>query len=203
MYENGIICHRYKFIYFYIPKVACTSFKHLMLDLTETTIAKGGVHVTPFKILANDDDHRDYKRFSFVRNPYDRLASCYVEKVTSGKADLWDTYKFNSKCSFTQFVEILMGLPKHKINPHLKPQALILKQWTGIDWIGRYESLDKDWYIIQKRLGIEPRELPVENPSGKKHYSKYYNKHTRDLVYRYYLEDFKTFKYKKEILCSH
>jgi hypothetical protein len=74
--------------------------------------------------------------------------------------------------------------------------------YTGqilVDYIGRFETLEKDIAVIQKKLGLEMRRsLKHKNPSSKrksKAYMEYYDEESKNLVKNYFQPDLDTFGY--------
>ena len=61
--------------------------------------------------------------------------------------------------------------------------------------IGKYETLNED---LSKILNQEINLPKLNSTNNKKHWTKYYNKETKYLVYNYYKKDFINFNYKKD-----
>ena len=76
---------------------------------------------------------------------------------------------------------------------HLKPQSSLLSD--DINYIGRFENLQKDFDFVCLELGIPKKELPIINQSKRNHYRKYYNKETREIVAQRYAMDIGRFNY--------
>ncbi|XP_011668980.2 carbohydrate sulfotransferase 11 [Strongylocentrotus purpuratus] len=97
----------FKLLYCSIPKVGCTSWKRLILNITgyadalaELEKEKGAlsVHETMqriFQPLSKMDPGearevlKSYKKFMFVRNPYTRVLSAYRDKLILDKHSKW------------------------------------------------------------------------------------------------------------------
>ena len=58
-----------------------------------------------------------------------------------------------------------------------------------VDFIGRYENLLLDIRKIEKQSGLI-FNLPHLNRSNHENYLKYYNKSSKDLIYKYFKKDF-------------
>lgn len=167
-------------------------------------------HDTLFDFYKRNIDLSLYYKWTFVRNPWDRILSVYL-------ADPHNLYI----PSFSQFIEILYSkkhlFPKtelswsHKLNfepikniIHFMPMNLMLKinGNINIDFIGKFENIQNDWFLLQKKLKLNPTPLlhhdPYKKGNKKLHidYSKFYNKNLIDLVGEIYEEDINLFNYK-------
>ena len=92
-----IVLHALRAMYFPIQKVANSSWKLLCADILGLGAPPGrGPHAIEFPTVPLDEVRRyaDYFRFCFVRNPWDRVVSCYVEKI---KQDPDYTTRFRSE----------------------------------------------------------------------------------------------------------
>jgi hypothetical protein len=69
-----------------------------------------------------------------------------------------------------------------------------------IDFIGKIENLQNDFNTICDNIGIPRKPLTQRNKSKHDHYSKYYDKETRDIVASRFAEDIEMFGYKFERL---
>jgi hypothetical protein len=135
--------------------------------------------------------------FVFVRNPYDRLVSGYLNKVDNNKIlfeDCWGK-------DFDYFVNFVCSHSKDKMNNHIKPQYYIFGNLLDdIDFVGRFETFNDDWSKVISRLNLPINEILHRNKSkGRKHYSEYYNDKTRAMVTEFYKEDLETWNYKYEV----
>lgn len=128
----------------------------------------------------------NYKTIATVRNPYDRLVSCYYY---NGK---------NKKFTFENF--ILKHLESHieannkqgfSVN-HFAPQINFCKIDNYIvNHIIRLESFSNDL----KEINIDVKYNHSKTISRKKDYKDYYNQKTKDIVYNLYKEDFEYLNY--------
>jgi hypothetical protein len=65
-----------------------------------------------------------------------------------------------------------------------------------VDFIGRFESLQKDFNFVCGQLNILNSALPHRNKSrNRKHYSEYYDLESREFVANLYQKDIKLFNY--------
>jgi hypothetical protein len=143
------------------------------------------------------DKFRRYFKFAFVRNPWDRLVSTYF------KQDLITKSLLNFDQDFTNFVyqldEIWRSLDevKHIHKSHLIPQTNIIYNDDDelmIDFLGRFESFQKDVEEIRERLKIT-KQTSITNSTVHKPYQRYYNEETVEIVRRLYERDVRFFNY--------
>jgi len=81
---------------------------------------------------------------------------------------------------------------------HLVPQVDFIYEANSkarIDFIGRYESLQKDFQLVCDKLSLGNIVLPHERKSKRKPYQSYFNAKSKLVVSKLYEEDLDTFKY--------
>lgn len=137
-------------------------------------------------------DLSKYFTFSFVRNPYERLVDYYVNYEVRGNT-------FHNM-SFGEFIKNY--LINSVYSPLIRPQINFIvginrkKIPIKVDYVGRYESLLRDWDFIQQKIGItDPTPAPIiVNPVP--NYREYYTPELQEVVGNYYKQDLEVFKYK-------
>jgi len=148
-------------------------------------------------------------KFSFVRNPWDRVVSLYKlnlkrhgdlagkEKGRSSntKKDRFGLDMFLSFEEFVSWIQYSSSTSNHAA-PH-RYQLDWLTDSSGnllMNFIGSFENLDSDWGIIADSLGIDA-SLPHLNLINAKHYTEYYSEKTRAIVAEKFRVDIETFGY--------
>ena len=112
-----VVSDEHAFVFFEVPKVAVTSLKTAMAPLfgidtagadvpreggrgsrfaIHERFAKSGHRIDKADFLASLDRYGDYFKFGFVRNPFDRLVSCYSDKIAGTGRGLGDRGSANS-----------------------------------------------------------------------------------------------------------
>jgi len=187
--ENTFIPNQeYKFIYCGIHKVASSTFRNYILKLNDLE-DKIDTHFelwhychyhlsfysfnygNALKIL-ND---KNYFKFTFVRNPWARLLSGYLNKfVTKNKLEhfaydvITDIYNYKNEkldldksITFEEFLRYLSRKKNNSLDYHWKPQYLFLGR-TKFDFIGKIENLKEDFEYLKNKLNL-PYGLPQRN----------------------------------------
>lgn len=186
-------------IYFINPKCACTSLKAFVVtndDRIEIDVDKigrdgafGGIDTTE-DITA----YSDYFKFSFVRNPWDRLVSCYVEKVLG--QGRWEDVVGETP-SFERFVRTVADIPDASSDIHWRSQYLNLVDRDDnlvVDFLGRVETIDDGVREVALRTGLE-FNLGHYRKSKRQPYTAFYSDDTRELVAKRYAVDIAMFGY--------
>jgi len=155
-------------------------------------------HVS-YEVLNNNTCEGDRKlinsffKFAFVRNPFDRVVSIY--KYMQQHDGIKCSENFVIPSDFKEFVSINL------IN-HTAEDGIWFSDQTSqvidCDFIGRFETLQSDFDIVCKKLGITRKSLPMKNRTSHKHYSEYYDEETVEIVARKYRADIIRFGYKFE-----
>ncbi len=175
----------HKAVYFRVPKVASTS---LLLALRKVDPAD-----------KSDEYDKSHFKFTFVRNPFDRLASCYRHVIRRGTPEVLDGCPGMSRTmSFETFVEALSKIEKpEKMDMHFRPQYTFFPEKP--DYIGKFENLKEDFAEICQKIGLHPPELLHRNSTDKTIFKDYYrDSKILQKVVNCYKKDFEMFGYSKE-----
>jgi hypothetical protein len=89
--------------------------------------------------------------FTFVRNPFQRIVSAYLNKVVKQSDEVWSSFAGRQSIdpkipiSFDEFVELLAGVPAEESDPHWRPQHLnILYPFVQPNLLADLEYLDSE-----------------------------------------------------------
>lgn len=149
-----------------------------------------------------------YFKFTFVRNPWDRLASAYffLQKGGINEADAAFAEKYLSGISsFESFVNDWLTQDKLDLYYHLVPQYKFITSHNDpgklmVDFVGRFENLREGFKIICDTIGISNRALLNENATSdsKIKYKALYTEEMKQKVAALYAADIQLFEYSFE-----
>lgn len=147
-------------------------------------------------------EYKDYKSFSFVRNPYDRAVSIF-HKIES--VNIENETDENLQYRFRNFWEI-NSLPNSTLMNEWKTQSAYLVNHDGdvvLDFVGRVETFEEDWKELQKLNKDIPnyhRKYKGVQKTNRNDWERYYTDMCKGVVYSLFKEDFKRFGYKEDRL---
>jgi hypothetical protein len=209
---------RRKYIYLDNPKVASTFIKSALLqaEVRDGTLpdrpGADDIHGTGFWDTEFDLRHANCFVFSFVRNPFARILSCYLDKISTANGppgDISTRKRFcsdyavpsESEISFTAFLEAISNSDPETENGHWGAQSRnLLSGSLAIDSIGNVEHMKEDARHILPRAGADIREARGQGHAtgaGTK-LERYYGPAERELVIRKYEGDFERFGYSRD-----
>ena len=143
-------------------------------------------------------------RLAIVRDPAERIASCWLDKLVDAPAvwqakyfaENWFPSDFRTpdaiEASFSAFLEALHG--DHALlhsDPHWAPQSWMLRHWEAARWVTTEELTDLPRVIIER---LDP--LPEVPPMPRKHRTETWLKqflltlNTESLVREIYSADY-------------
>ena len=187
------VSDEHQFLYIHIPKSGGMS-------ISSALGLKNPAHMTQSEIIRKhgaDKDISNYYKFSFVRNPWDRFVSLYFYCMT-GSTMMQKNKNAKPVLDFKSFCEIVgsgfyIG-NSYVWNTHYQPQTNFI-DLPDIDFVGRFENIQHDFDIVCDKIGFKQKQLPHTNKSKHKHYTKYYDDETREIVAEKYAKDIEAFGY--------
>jgi hypothetical protein len=200
-----IYSEKHQYLYVANPKVATRS----LIDYFESYDAASMLinHQTIQRFLADQPAMQHYFRFSFVRNPWARVYSCWLDKITNQHkfcdASIISRFKgLYPDMPFAAFVEWLCSEEggDRFADRHWMSQCELLggsHVLAEYDFIGRLENIEHDFRQLAKHIGIGPETLPSLNlnQSDPNAYRQYYSQTSKDLVANRYSNDIQSFGY--------
>lgn len=187
---NLTISHSHRFVWFRVAKVGTRSIlAHLANHGVKLDVEHAmSVHY-PINRLSG------YFKFAFVRNPFDRLVSCWYNKALNSNYFRFDPETHRKLSSFPEFADFACGLDLNVGDPHLRLQSRLI-DLCAVDFVGRYERFAADFAQLCARLGVPAEGLPRLNASdGRNEYHGYYDAALAGRVAEAYRRDIQIFGY--------
>lgn len=193
-----------RFLFIHVPKTAGNSIQSILADYSEDEIVARRKHqdgveqfavsskykvrkhstLSDYQLAMDAEMYRSLFKFAAMRNPWDRMISLYFS-AHKGRTE-WDRDKFAAlvrqtptlrtyirRRSLLQKAAAKLGLGKSAKDDTLD---------RDIDFLMKFESLERDFQAVCERLGIPPAALPRRNRSSREHYSHYYDEQLKQLV---------------------
>lgn len=191
-FDLGVFCNR-------IPKAANSSV------IVNLAYRKFGREIpskeakrlfrTPSQLKRSElEDLPSLFTFAFVRNPYTRVLSAFLDKVDRRAK------RRNEDVPFLEFLDYLERDGLYS-NAHWAPQtSLLLLPFEQFDFIGKTEHLDRDlgYVISQLKMQLDDQRIlsALGNATGaSKKLETYYDDTAKAKVDKLYRSDFEAFDY--------
>lgn len=217
-----------KTIYFGIPKTGCSSIRRSLQYLevnAEKELLPEIVHDKKSSPLFGLYTHsqsaesllssNDYFKFTFIRNPFTRILSAYLDKFVHNK---WERnkrlsdlgYNISNKFTFTQFLNYVNDQQRDSLDIHWIPQCYLLPENLKLlNFIGRFENFTKEWALVFRMIRTRSNNIDSNTSSMDVVWHKtnanqllkcYYTEECIQIVQSVYEEDFRLFNYSKEFI---
>jgi hypothetical protein len=232
---NIDVLPEFRLVYVSVPKAASSRIKmtlSLLLGREPQTEREANVRrlsglksprrvgIRPFHRVVNDPGAL---RFTFVRNPYDRLVSCWANKFSGKPLIAGDAFVdqylalrpkvdaslpagADQTLSFRDFALFAIATAHARANSHWHVQRdLVELPQIPLDLIGKVESFDRDFRQVFDHVGADDAfRAKVARPVNKSarastSWSYYYDADLARRVYRAYECDFDRFEYSRAL----
>ncbi|KAJ8245386.1 hypothetical protein GJAV_G00270200 [Gymnothorax javanicus] len=191
--KHLVVDDEHELLYCYVPKVACTNWKRVMMVLTS-----GGRYTDPMAIPSSqahipanlktlnqysiaEINHRlkNFLKFLFVREPFERLVSAYRNKFTLKyntsfhkrfgtrivrryrRNATQEALQNGADVRFPEFAEYLADpatLREGSLNEHWETVlSLCHPCHIHYDLVGKYETLEEDSNYVLRLAGVDER----------------------------------------------
>jgi hypothetical protein len=211
------LSNNYRYLYVSVPKTGCTKIKKTLQDAESGRALDHShrVHAPIFSPLLEPIDDvvtlraamtsDAWFRFGFVRNPFSRILSCYLDKIVRSAGErqrLLPVLGLDAAAatpSFSEFVRLVSQQDDGARDIHWASQYYLLRpDLVDYTFIGRFERLSADLKHVCDTLSISPLE-----PMEKKEHSvgdvprmcDYYTATEQRMVAEAYRHDFEAFEY--------
>lgn len=196
-----MINHKYKFIFIHIPRTGGSSIEYALCNRNWWKTHPPSKHLTAHiakKIYAPYWD--DYFKFSFVRNPWDRMVSMLRYGSFYGLS-LGSRGEICTDAYFNKFKKIEYDYRFFNENQfedleekHNSVYMNILGE--EMNFIGKFENLQEDLDLVCDLIKIKNNKLKhLEKSQMRLPYQQYYNNFNKSIISKKYEIDIKKFNY--------
>lgn len=181
--QHILVNDEYRFLYCYVPKVACSNWKRVLkvlsgaLENVDVNIKMDHRSDLVFLSSLKPEEIRyrltHYFKFMFVREPMERLLSAYRNKFGEIESyqrkygvEIIKRYRkgyakgasvTGDDVTFAEFVRYLLDEDVERMNEHWMPVYNLCQPCTvSYDFIGSYEHLEQDAEYVLQRIRAPP-----------------------------------------------
>lgn len=217
---------KYKYIYVETAKVGCSTIKDTLQrieldypdlvrdDFEDIHLRNCSPLLTPSQTCGLDRllNNPDFFVFCFVRNPYTRLLSVYLDKIVKGfpqkriilAAMGEDPSDLSKSVSFQDFVDVICEQDVSQMNPHWRIQYYqTFQDSINYDFIGRLERFQDDFDYVMRSIKDDSsdcfRSERRHATNSNELLSEFYNNEIQDKVFNKYKIDFEYFGYEENM----
>lgn len=177
-YCNNSIEHRYWYsgehsdvAYLNLGKCACTSIVGSFVD--KKVDDKASYARENYRIIGKIPNNESIFKFTYVRNPFERLVSCYVNRIEEYDGNYYIDINYlmgilDTVSSFQEFVERIVNIPERWADMHFKPLYSYIydNEKKLVNYVGKVEDLPYSYEKIRSKYNLQ--KLGHENKSEKK-----------------------------------
>lgn len=221
---------KHDFMYFETPKAGCSTIKGRLhkLEIGDNRFVTLGKNIhdklaspflSPYQVKHDEFrkilNNRAFLKFTFVRNPFTRTLSAYLDKIVRNepqKQSITRTMglgpdETTREISFEDFLRAVDSQSDKEMDPHWAIQSHhLMLDLIDYNFIGRLENFENDWNIAVRM--VYPKQNRENPPSdiqthhktdASKNLTEYYSAAAIDLVRKIYADDFEQLGYSREI----
>jgi hypothetical protein len=198
-------------IFFHLPKCAGSSVARTLYGRRVGN--KDGSHMTAgwYQLTFDERTYKSYFKFTFTRNPWDRLLSAYRFVKAGGMSEAdraWGVDVLGRFSNFDDFVKRWLTVKKIEnigdgpaktrvvFAPQYRFVCLRGSSRPELDFVGSFENINSDFQYVAKKIGVEtPLSFLNVSNKGEKSYAEEYSDESKAIVAEVYRTDIEMFGY--------
>ena len=187
-------------IFIHIPKTAGMAIAQSLygswIEGVHPCAEMGHASLAKYQWILAPREFKRYFKFSFVRNPWDRVFSayCYLKQGGFNEQDQAWSKKNIGSLDFEAFVTQQL---QHNSNilrgPHFIPQHCFLQSYNKknypLDFLGMFENLPEDFAVVKNKINPSASLLEINKGKRVADYRDCYTPHMVDIVAKCYADD--------------
>lgn len=200
--NDNLYLDQYSILFYNIPKVASSSIWSLCAEIEKGHKVVRRDQIRGFKIpsIKSSDlsEFPDVTKIAFVRNPFDRVVSCYINKIANKHNKFIQRNGLSENMSFESFVDHICQLKDCDSDRHFRSQyTYIFDHQANLlaDYVGRIETFSEDFNEVINLYQLPKLEIPNWNNTKHKPYAAYFNPLLVDKIQERYKIDLMLFGY--------
>lgn len=139
----------HKALWYRVFKVASRTIDHHLRENCEK-----GEYIYSSEVGYNPGMFRDFFKFAFVRNPETRLLSAWKDKVLRSNYFKFRKKEHEQMKVLDNFIAWVKDQDIQTCDEHLRAQSTLI-DLNHIDFVGRFESFDRDFAFVAEKIGLE------------------------------------------------
>jgi hypothetical protein len=157
-------CDRLRCLFVHIPKCAGLSIAKSLFG----NLGPGHIRAEEYQLLYSPQELKKLFKFTFIRNPWDRLASAFFYLKSGGINELDKNFAERHLSAYADFEPFVMNWLNSEnifLYYHFQPQVYYInvnKRRFALDFVGRFERLEYDYRTVCRHLGLST-DLAWEN----------------------------------------
>ena len=195
------INHDKKFVYLAISKTGTYSV-HNFFGYNSGHPVPAEHHMGVRTLLEKYPVSKDYFKFAFVRNPWSKLVSTYMD-FTLRRKNQYSEFVIHDKPLLSEFENFEDFCLRLKDSVWIKdiffiPQIDLVTTEEGIpiNFIGKFENMNNDFKVVCNKLNLGYRPLTHANKGlYNKDYRTYYSNKAKLAIEELYRDDIEIFNY--------
>lgn len=145
-----------------------------------------------YRSLLDIDVYNSLYKFCVIRNPWEMVISYYFYFTNN-----YNDFKANPVRSNFWSERLFMEV----VNLYIKPLRYFICTNNGkiddeMDFIIKYENIENEFYYVLDGLKIPREPLQHKNKTQHRHYTEYYTKRLKSIIYEKFKEEIDFFDFK-------